>query len=221
MEKIRILLVDDHQIILDGLKLMLEGESGIEICHTAANGKQALELVKKHHHDIILTDVSMPDMSGLELAEQIQASGLSTRILMLSVHSGDEYIIRALKAGVKGFLTKQDTTRDELLKAIDNISRGEEYFSPSVEKRIMKIYLDQTRKNTTTETAQEQSLTTRETEILKLYAEGYSNQEIADKLFISTRTVDAHKNNIMHKFKFKSTVEMLKYAIRNKLVKLD
>ncbi len=217
---ISILLVDDHQIILDGIKQMLEGESSICICACAENGKQALELVQQNPPDIIITDVSMPDMNGVELCEHIQKMEIPTKVIVLSMYASEDYIFKAIQAGAKGYLTKQNTTKDELISAIHRIVDGEEYYSPAVASIIMKNFVNQAQKKGCHDNKSVQSLTTREREILKLYVEGFSNQEIADKLCISNRTVDAHKNNIMQKFEFKSTVEMVKFAIKNNIVSL-
>ncbi|MEI6346598.1 MAG: response regulator transcription factor [Bacteroidota bacterium] len=217
---ISILLVDDHQIILDGIKQMLEGESSICICACAENGKQALELAQLNPPDVIITDVSMPDMNGVELCEQIQKMDIPSKVIVLSMYASEDYIFKAIQAGAKGYLTKQNTTKEELISAIHQIVNGEEYYSPAVASIMMKNYVNKAQKKSNLETKTVESLTTREREILKLYAEGYSNQEIADKLCISNRTVDAHKNNIMQKFEFKSTVDMVKFAIKNDIVTL-
>ena len=217
---ISILLVDDHQIILDGIKQMLEGESSICICACAENGKQALSWVEQNSPDIIITDVSMPDMNGVEYCEHIQKMNIPSKVIVLSMYASEDYIFKAIQAGAKGYLTKQNTTKEELISAIHRIVNGEEYYSPAVASIMMKNYVNKAQKKSNLETKTVESLTTREREILKLYAEGYSNQEIADKLCISNRTVDAHKNNIMQKFEFKSTVDMVKFAIKNNIVSI-
>ncbi len=218
--KISILLVDDHQIILDGIKQMLEGEQTIYLCGCAANGKQAIELAKQHNPNIIITDVSMPDMNGIELCENIKKLNLSAKVIILSMYASEDYIYKAIQAGAKGYLTKQNTTKEELISAINKIVEGEEYYSPDISNIIMKNYAAKAQKRGVIN-IKNQTLTNREREILKLYAEGLSNQEIAEKLNISNRTVDAHKNNIMQKFNFKSTVDMVKFAIKNDIVSLD
>ena len=136
------------------------------------------------------------------------------------MYASEDYIFKAIQAGAKGYLTKQNTTKEELISAIHRIVNGEEYYSPAVASIMMKNYVNKAQKKSNLETKTVESLTTREREILKLYAEGYSNQEIADKLCISNRTVDAHKNNIMQKFEFKSTVDMVKFAIKNNIVSI-
>jgi two-component system response regulator NreC len=199
---------------------MLEGESAICICACAENGKQALALAQQNPPDIIITDVSMPDMNGVELCEQIQKMDIPSKVIVLSMYASEDYIFKAIQAGAKGYLTKQNTTKEELISAIHRIVNGDEYYSPAVASIMMKNYVNKAQKKSNLESKTVDSLTTREREILKLYAEGFSNQEIADKLCISNRTVDAHKNNIMQKFEFKSTVDMVKFAIKNDIVSL-
>ena len=219
MSKIKILLVDDHQIILDGIKLMLEGEANFDICGMAEDGRQALLLAKELLPDIIITDISMPHLTGIQLIEQIRKENLPAKVIILSMYATEDYICSAIRAGANAYLTKQNTTKAELLAAISAIINNEEYYSPAVSKVIMKNYVEHAKKGGSQD-VKSISLTIREKEILKLYAEGFSNQEIAEKLSISNRTVDAHKNNIMQKFEFKSTVDMVKFAIRNNLVDL-
>jgi DNA-binding NarL/FixJ family response regulator len=217
MSKIKILLVDDHHIILDGIKLMIQDEPNIEISGIAENGKKALELISEIKPDVIITDISMPSMNGIQLIELIRERDNETKIIILSMYATEDYICRAIKAGANAYLTKQDTTKEEIIEAINSTINGDEYYSPAVSKIIMKNYVQKNQKNSGL-VVKQNSLTNREKEILILYAEGFSNQEIADKLFISVRTVDAHKNNIMQKFNFKSTVDMVKFAIKNNLI---
>jgi DNA-binding NarL/FixJ family response regulator len=218
MEKIKILLVDDHQIILDGVKTMIVEEADIDFIGCASNGVKALEMIKLHSPDIVISDISMPDMTGIELTGQIQELYPNSKVLILSMYTTDDYIYNAIKAGARGILPKQDTTREMLLEAVRTIYAGEQYFAPKISKNLMKNYLSGVKKGTNSEDTRKYSLTQREKEILKLYVEGLSNQEVADKLNISIRTVETHKNNIMQKFEFKSTIEMVKFALKNNLV---
>jgi len=218
MEKIKILLVDDHQIILDGVKTMIVEEADINFVGCASNGKIALEMIRLHSPDIVISDISMPDMTGIELTGQIQELHPNCKVLILSMYTTDDYIYNAIKAGARGILPKQDTTREMLLEAVRTIYAGEEYFAPNISKNLMKNYLSGVKKGNNSDDTRKYSLTQREKEILKLYVEGLSNQEVADKLNISIRTVETHKNNIMQKFEFKSTIEMVKFALKNNLV---
>jgi len=218
MSKIKVLLVDDHQIILEGLRTMLNDEPDIEFVGYASRGVQALEMAEKLLPDVIISDISMPDFTGIELTSRLRELNNPAKILILSMYTTDDYIFNAIKSGAKGILSKQDTNKEMLLEAIHVLHSGDEYYSPSISKNLMKSYLSSVKKGNLSDSAKKYSLTTREKEILKLYVEGYSNQEVADKLIISIRTVETHKNNIMQKFEFKSTVEMVKFALKNNIV---
>ena len=218
MNRIKILLVDDHQIILDGVKTMIMDESDIDFVGSASSGKRALEMIGTTLPDIVISDISMPDMTGIELTDRIQELKSDIKVLILSMYTTDDYIYNAIKAGAKGILPKQDTNKEMLLEAIRTIYAGEEYFAPNISRNLMKSYVSGVKKGTHAENIKKYSLTQREKEILKLYVEGFSNLEVADKLNISIRTVETHKNNIMQKFEFKSTIEMVKFALKNNLV---
>ncbi len=220
MEKIKVLLVDDHQIILDGVKTMIVDEEDIDFVGCARSGKKAYEMVKLYLPDVVISDISMPDMTGIELTAKITELNINSKVLILSMYTTDDYIHNAIKSGAKGILPKQDTNKEMLLEAIRAIHSGEEYYAPIISQNLMKNYLSSLKKGTVSENTKKYTLTQREKEILKLYVEGYSNTEVADKLNISIRTVEAHKNNIMQKFEFKSTVEMVKFALKNNLVSL-
>lgn len=218
MKKIKVLLVDDHQIIRDGVKTMIIDEEDIEFIGCAENGKKALDLIKSSCPDVVISDISMPDMTGIELCAKIQELNLNSKVLILSMYTTDDYIFNAIQSGAKGILPKQDTTKEMLLEAIRVIISGSEYYAPSISKKMMKSFVSRVKKGNSTDSTTKYSLTQREKEILKLYVEGFTNQEIANKLNISVRTVETHKNNIMQKFEFKSTVEMVKFALKNNLV---
>jgi DNA-binding NarL/FixJ family response regulator len=216
--KIRVLLVDDHQIIRDGLSNMMLEAGDIEVCGCAADAGTAMEMAGKTSPDVVITDLSMPGRSGIDLIRKMAEKYPGVRVLVLSMYVSEDYIFNALKAGAKGYLPKQDTTKTELLKAVRTVARGDEYFSDTAAQVISKLYSHNVRSAGSPEAAaRKANLTSRETEILRLYTEGLSNLEIADRLNISIRTVETHKNNIMQKYNFKSTVEMVKFAIRNNL----
>jgi len=218
MRKIKILLVDDHQIILDGVKTMLIDEEDIDFIGCASNGFKALEIIKSQLPDIVISDISMPDMTGIELTSKIIEMNLPSRVLILSMYTTDDYIYNAIKAGARGILPKQDTNKEMLMEAIRTISEGDEYYASNISKNLMKSYVSKIKNINPTDKPKNYSLTSREKEILKLYVEGFSNLEVAEKLNISIRTVETHKNNIMQKFDFKSTVEMVKFALKNNIV---
>ena len=220
-QTIKIIIVDDHQIIRDGLTNMLQDPEDIRICGSASDYQQAIDLCRQVNPDIVITDLSMPGRSGIELITKISEAFPEIRVLVLSMYLSEDYIFNALKAGASGYLPKQDTTKAELITAIHKIFNGEQYFSHGVAQIISRLYSQSTRKAPIPDDVlKSHTLTPREREILRLFAEGSSNQEISEKLNISVRTVETHKNNIMLKFNFKSTVDMVKFAIRNNLAEL-
>ena len=220
MEKIKVFLVDDHQIILDGVKNMIIDEADIEFCGFASNALTALKMIETLTPDVVISDISMPEMTGTELTKILNEKNTDIRILILSMYTTDDCILNAIKSGAKGILPKQDTNKDMLLEAIRTILHGGEYYAPSISRKILNTFITNVKKGYSTDNHKQYTLTNREKEILKLYVEGNSNQEVARALNISIRTVETHKNNIMQKFHFKSTVEMVKFALKNNLVKL-
>jgi len=219
MENIKIFLVDDHQLILDGIKALLSGVNDISIIGEATNGNELLEKIPLARPDVILMDISLPDVSGIELTRIISKKHPASKILILSMYTNEDFVFNAMKAGARGYLPK-NTSRQEILDAIYTIHAGQEFFGESISQVILKSFLrkvTEPEKNTGEGT---QPLTSRELEILKLFAEGFNNKEISNKLDISIRTVESHKNHIVKKLGLKSTVEMVKFAIRNKIVEL-
>lgn len=213
------MLVDDHQIVRDGIKALLESLDNVQVIGEASSVKDLLDNLQTTKPDIIVTDISMPDISGIELTriinENPEYSGI--KVLILSMFTNEDFIFNAIKAGAKGYLPK-NTTRRELFDAVNTIYNGEEYFSESISNIILKSYIKKAQNNDQTE--KKETLSIRETEILKHFVQGMSNQEIADKLFISIRTVESHKNHIMQKLELKSTVDLIKFAIKNKIVEI-
>ena len=218
MNKIKILLVDDHQIVRDGIKRILLEENDFELVKSLGSGEQALEFLKNNQTDVVIADISMPGISGLDLTEKITAQFPEIKVLVLSMFNNEDYILSAVKAGAKGYLSKQDSSTEILVKAIRTIINGDDYFSPSISKILTNSYISNVKFSRTPEASKATNLTLREKEILKYYAEGLSNEEIAEKLHISISTVKTHKNNIMQKYNFKSNVDMIKFALRNKIV---
>jgi len=216
MEKIKIILTDDHQLFRDGIKSLLQTTQHIEIVGEASKGKKLLELLKQSTPDILILDITLPDISGIEITRQVSHDYPHLKVLILSMHNEDEFVINALKAGAKGYLPK-DISKHELLEAIKTIYEGKEYFSKTISETFFKKFVQRTRIGLQGENP---ILTPRETEVVKLVAEGLKNQQIADKLFISVRTVDAHKNNIMKKLNLKSNIDIVKFAIKYELIKL-
>jgi len=219
MENIKIFLVDDHQLILDGIKALLSGVNDISIIGEATNGNELLEKIPLARPDVILMDISLPDVSGIELTRIISKKHPASKILILSMYTNEDFVFNAMKAGARGYLPK-NTSRQEILDAIYTIHAGQEFFGESISQVILKSFLRKVTEPETNTGEGTQPLTSRELEILKLFAEGFNNKEISNKLDISIRTVESHKNHIVKKLGLKSTVEMVKFAIRNKIVEL-
>jgi DNA-binding NarL/FixJ family response regulator len=221
-KKIGIFLVDDHQIVRDGIKSLLQNTPEINISGEASSGKELLEKIAGTETDIILMDISIPDISGIELTKQISKNFPDIKVLVLSMYLQEDFIVNAIAAGAKGYLPK-NTTRHELLNAITKIYEGNEYYSDTISKIILENYISNVRKPKEPEPTKDKEtdvLSSREKQILQMVIEGLSNQDIADKLFISIRTVESHKNHIMQKLGIKSLVELIKYAIRNNIANI-
>ena len=219
MEKISLILVDDHQLVRTGIANLLAGEPGFEISGEAADAKELFDLLKQSQPDIAILDIALPGMSGIEITKKLHNNYPGIRILILSMHTSEEFIFNAINSGARGYLPK-NTSRKELIEAIYAIHRGEEYFAESISNVILKSYIKKAKSDTPDSESKESLLSKREIEVLRLFAEGSTNQEIADKLFISIRTVESHKNHIMARLELKTTVDLVKFAIRNNIVLL-
>ena len=219
MSKIRIFLVDDHQLVRDGIKALLVSAENLAVLGEASSGRECFEKIASEPPDILILDISLPDTNGIEITKRITAEYPATRVLILSMYTNEDFIFNAIKAGARGYLPK-NTSRDELLNAIQAIYEGDEFFADSISRIMLKSYVRKAKEEDVATLGAPVPLTTREIEILKLFAEGFINKEISDQLDISIRTVETHKNHIMKKLELKSTVELIKYAIRNKIVEI-
>jgi two-component system, NarL family, response regulator NreC len=213
--KTRLLLVDDHAVIRLGLHMLLENEPDLEIAGEAETASDALQLITSLRPDVVLLDIGLPDMSGIEAAEQIKQLSPETAIVALTIHEDEEYFFKMLEAGASGYVPKR-AAPEELLTAIRAAAVGEVYLYPSLAKLLVKDFLTQSR---TEERESESVLTDREQEVLTLLAEGMNNNEIAENLFISPKTVARHRENIMKKLNLHSRVELVKYAIRKGIIR--
>lgn len=212
--KKNILLVDDHKIIRDGLISLLSNNSDFKIVGEAENGLEAMEILKVKNVDIIIMDISMGTMNGIECTKKVKSDYPNINILILSMYKEPEYIREAFKAGAEGYILK-NSGKKELLLALQTISQGKLYFSSEITQTYLESVINHN-ENTSQETPVIDILTDREIEIIKLIANEYSNKEIADNLCISVRTVDAHKRNILNKLDVKNTVGIAKFYIENK-----
>jgi DNA-binding NarL/FixJ family response regulator len=209
MHKVRILVADDHQLIHNGISDILQNNEQFEIVGHAYSGKEAIELARKINPDIILMDISMPNGNGIEASRKLLAKNSEIRIIALSQHDEKQYVSQMLQVGCLGYLIK-NSPKEEILTALDNVAKGKKYVNPSMIDLLMSKYSE---KNI-------QQLTSRELEILKNIAEGKNNPEIANHLSISIRTVETHRRNLMQKLKVNTVVDLLKYAIKHKLIDL-
>jgi DNA-binding NarL/FixJ family response regulator len=213
----RIVLADDHKIIRDGLKALLEKEREIEIVAEAENGRQALQLVRKLSPDVVIMDISMPDLNGIDATRQITSEQPSVKVIALSMHSQRQFVDGMLRAGVSAYLLK-DTAFEELVKAVRVVLSGKKYLSPDVTDIVFQDY---TQPPATPNGAPTAELTLREREVLQLIAEGRATKQIADRLNISVKTVETHRKNIMEKLNLHTVAELTKYAIRQGITSLE
>ncbi len=214
----KILLVDDHKVIRDAFRYYFTEDSGYEIHDEAINGKEALNLLESNTYDIIITDINMPVMDGVELVTQIREKDKEQKILALSMSNEIRIIKKMLALNINGYILKE-AGKDEVVHALENILSGENYFSPDVSRTVLESMTSANLKPKKRLTV-EVDLSNREKEILKLIMEEKSNQDIADELFISVRTVEGHKNNMLIKTGCKNLVGLTKYAVEKNLVPL-
>jgi two-component system response regulator NreC len=210
MKRTRILLVDDHAVVRQGFKMILDAQSDMEIVGEAANGREAVELAAQLSPDIVVMDVAMPELNGIEATRRVIASDPHIRVIALSMHKDSVYVREILRAGARGYLLK-DSGADDLVKAIRAVAGGESYLSPAVSNAVLDDY----RKHVTNPI---DLLTSREREVLQMLAEGKTNKEIAVVLNLSVYTVDAHRGRIMEKLNLHSINELVRFALRNGLI---
>lgn len=215
MQKHKILLVDDHAMIREGVKNLLKQTKDLMVVGEAENGKQAIEKYADLQPDLLILDISLPDMNGMEVTQHILAVSPNANILMLSMYDDEDYISRCIENGVKGYVVKSESSQ-ELEYAVRTILQGKTYFSHQVQEVILNKY----KQNVTRKKQREEvvKLTAREIEIIKLIDEGLTSQQMADKLFISPRTVETHRANLMKKFAVKNAIELVKKARQIQLV---
>jgi two-component system response regulator NreC len=215
MNKIRVLLAEDHTIVRKGLRSLLDGEAGIEVIGEAEDGREAVEKVGQLLPDVVLMDITMPSLNGLEATRQIKKRFPEVKVVILTMHANEEYIFQILRAGASGYLVKQ-AAPTELLSAIQAAYRGESFLSPSISRKVIEEYIQQA--EATAEKDSYDQLTDREREVLQLIAEGHPNREIAELLHISVKTVGTHRANLMDKLDIHSTAELTQYAIRKGVI---
>jgi len=214
---IKVLVADDHQIVREGLRSLLEKKSGLEVIGEAENGRRAVELVRQLKPDVVIMDVSMPDLNGIEATRQINQDFPGAKVLALSMHSDRRFVADILKAGASGYLLK-DCAFDELFSAIQAVTHGQIYLSPSITGQVIKDYL---RRLAEPHASVVSLLSPREREILQMIAEGKGTKETAARLNVSIKTVETHRRNIMEKLNIHSVAELTKFAVREGLTALE
>lgn len=217
MEALRILLVDDHPMIRVGIKSLLEDDKRIVTIDEATDGDDCLELLEKNSYDVIIMDIKMPKKTGIDTTKEIVKKYPNAKVLALSMHDEQDYIVKMLQAGAKGYLLK-NSSKEELLKAVETVSNGENYFSSDVSSIMLSKYIYKEFPSAKKDYKSDIQLTKRETEIIKMISEELTNAEIADKLGISVRTVDTHRRNLLQKLDVKNTAGLVRYALQNGLL---
>jgi len=215
VKQIRILLADDHNVMRRGLRLLLEGQPDFKVVAEAADGRQAVEQAEAQKPDVVVLDLAMPNLSGIEAAQRILADSPSTSVVVLSMHSDEGYVLRALKAGAKGYLLK-DSAEGDLIEAIRAVSQGKTFFSPEISRMLVEDYVRELRTRGVEDSYE--LLTAREREVLQMIAEGRSNKEVATALNISLYTVETHRRNLQDKLNLHSPAELILYAVRKRLI---
>ncbi len=213
----RVLLADDHKIVREGLRLLLEKEPGIKVIAMADSGKTALQLAGELRPDVVVIDIAMPEMNGIEAIRRISGENPGIRILALSMHSARRFVVEALSAGAKGYILK-DCASEELVRAIRVVAGNETYLSPKITGLIVKDYVKRLPES---QSSDRSPLSNREREVLQLIAEGQSTKEIAFDLGVSVKTVETHRQQVMRKLNLYNVAELTRYAIREGITPLD
>lgn len=216
MNSIRVLLAEDHNVVREGLRLLLDAQPDIAVVGEVTTGREAVVRAREDCPDVVVLDISMPDLDGVQAAGLIRIECPQAQVLILTMHESDAYFFRALEAGAAGYVLKKAASED-LIKAVRAVARGEAFFYPSLARKLLDNYLGQAKTRPVGPPGYEE-LSDREREIFFLLVRGLSNQEIADKLVISPSTVQTHRTHILQKLEVDSTVELVRYAVRHGLI---
>jgi DNA-binding NarL/FixJ family response regulator len=225
---VRVVLADDHAIMRDGLRALLELPGDITVIGEARTGREAVEEAERLHPDVVLMDITMPELDGIEACRRISVHAPEVRVLFLTMHEADEYLFRALHAGAAGYVIKRTAAAD-LLAAVRAVAHGESFLSPSVARALVSEYTSRGQRQTAADAQRDEgddlprgdaydSLSGREREVLQLVAEGYTNAEIADQLHLSVKTVQSHRAAVMEKLELRDVTHLVRYAVRKGLV---
>lgn len=219
-KRITVGIADDHAILRQGLESLIKQEHDIEVVGEASNGHETLELVETKRPDILILDIAMPKLNGIEVTKRIKGKFPNTKIIILSMYDNQEYIYELFSCGVYSYLLKESVASD-LISAIKTVYKGDFYLSPSISKKIITGFLQIGQEGNIGRPQSSKNLTNREREILQLIAEGYSSREIAEFIKTSIKTVNAHRNNLMKKLKIHRKSELIKYAIQNGIIQIN
>ncbi len=215
MQEIRILLADDHSVMRSGLRVLLERQPGFRVIAEAADGRETVDMAEAHLPDVLVVDIAMPRLNGIDAVREITGKHPKIAVIILSMHSDEGYVLRALKAGARGYLLK-DSPEADLIGAIRAVHDGKAFFSPAISKMLAEDYLRHLRQRGGEDTYE--LLTAREREVLHMLAEGRSNKEVASILNLSLYTVETHRSNILQKLNLKGTPELILYAVRKGVI---
>ncbi|MCX5884086.1 MAG: response regulator transcription factor [Deltaproteobacteria bacterium] len=218
--KMRILLIDDHPLFREGIKSIIMRNIGYEVIGEAGTAGQGLQMARELKPDLILIDLSLPDQSGIDLIRDIYHFSPKTRMMVVSMHSKIDYIVKAFQCGATGYLIKESAS-DKLMQGIDHVLKGDYYLDPSISHQVIKKLAALPQKNADANTSEYDTLTLREQEVLVMLAEGLSSKQIADKLFISPKTAENHRSSIMRKLGLHSAIELARYAAKIGLIDID
>jgi two-component system, NarL family, response regulator NreC len=214
MNSTTIVLADDHHVVRQGLRALLESEPDFSLVGEAGDGLEAVRLAERLKPNVLIVDLMMPGINGLEVTRQVIDNALQTRVLVLSMHANDAYVLEALKNGATGYLLKNSAASD-LVQAVRDVAAGHRHLSPSISERAIDLLVQKTQASTLDVY---ETLTTREREVLQLAAEGNPNAEIGDRLFISSRTVETHRANLMRKLGLENHTELVLFAVRRGII---
>ena len=212
---IKVLLADDHAVVRDGLRVLLEAQSDISVVGDAANGREAIRLVSQRHPDVVVMDIAMPELNGIEATQQIHDASPSTQVLILSMHSTTEHIFRALQAGARGYLLK-DSAGTEVVDAVRVVYAGRRYLSQKIASTVLDDYISERNRASPLD-----NLSPRERQILQLVAEGKSSAEAAAILFLSPKTIDTYRSRMLQKLDIRDLPSLVKFAIQHGITQLD
>jgi two-component system response regulator NreC len=215
VKNIRIVLADDHTVVRKGLRLLLESQPNFTVVADAANGRETVSLAEEHKPDVVVMDVAMPILNGIEAARQIAGKQPQVAIVFLSMHADEGYVLKALKVGARAYLLK-DSAEYDLIHAVTAVSEGKSFFSPAIRKMMVEDYMRQMQERQVEDSYE--LLTTREREVLQLFAEGKNNKDVANLLNLSLYTVETHRSNIFQKLNLHSSAELILYAIRKGVI---